>query len=115
MTEEQENKPPKTLQELGIHFVYMSKDITELKDMIKAHTMMMATKEELRGHDARITKIENTMATEKDSLLRDAKETHEELEQKMVSKTEFKVGMGTITVALSIIVAIITIWNNIRG
>ena len=115
MTEEHEQKPPKTVQELGIHFVYMSKYIKELKDMIEAHTLMMATKEELRGHDARITKIENTMATEKDFLLKEAKETHDYLEQKMVSKTEFKIGMGTITVALSIIVAIITIWNNIRG
>ena len=115
MTEEHEQKPPKTVQELGIHFVYMSKYIKELKDMIEAHTLMMATKEELRGHDARITKIENTMATEKDILLKEAKETHDYLEQKMVSKTEFKIGMGTITVALSIIVAIITIWNNIRG
>ena len=115
MTEEQENKPPKTLQELGIHFVYMSKDITELKDMIKAHTMMMATKEELRGHNERITKIENTMNADKDSLMKEAKESHDYLEQKMVSKTEFKIGMGTITVALSVIIAIITIWNNIRG
>ena len=97
MTEEQEQKPPKTVQELGIHFVYMSKNITELKDMIKAHTLIMATKEELRRHDERITKIERT------------------LEDKMVSKTEFKIGMSTITVALSVIVAIITIWNNIRG
>ena len=115
MTEEHEQKPPKTVQELGIHFVYMSKYIKELKEMIEAHTLMMATKEELRGHDARITKIENTMATEKDFLLKEAKETHEELEQKMVSKTEFKIGMSTITVALSVIIAIITIWNNIRG
>ena len=115
MTEEQEQKPPKTVQELGIHFVYMSKYIKELKEMIEAHTLMMATKEELRGHDARITKIENTMATEKDFLLKEAKETHDYLEQKMVSKTEFKIGMSTITVALSVIIAIITIWNNIRG
>ena len=97
MTEEQEQKPPKTVQELGIHFVYMSKDIAELKDMIKTHTLMMATKEELRGHNERIEKIERT------------------LEDKMVSKTEFKIGMSTITVALSIIIGIITIWNNIRG
>ena len=115
MTEEQEQKPPKTVEELGIHFVYMSKNITELKDMIKAHTLIMATKEELRGHNERITKIERTISEDKDTLLREAKKTHEELEQKMVSKTEFKIGMSTITVALSIIIAVITIWNNIRG
>ena len=97
MTEEQEQKPPKTVEELGIHFVYMSKNITELKDMIKAHTLIMATKEELRGHNERIEKIER------------------KLENKMVSKTEFKIGISTITVALSVIIAIITIWDNIRG
>ena len=47
MTEEN-NKPPMTIQELGIHFVYLCEDVSELTALVKEQSKNYATKEELR-------------------------------------------------------------------
>ena len=49
---------PTTVKEIGIHLVYMSKELKELKDALNAQHALNATKEELSELEKRVVRIE---------------------------------------------------------
>lgn len=104
--QEEYKSPPKTVQEIGIHLGYMRDTLEDIKLILKD----TPTRKEVDAIEQRVALLEDG----KETILREAREAHEYLEQKAVSKTEFRIGVTTITVALSVIIAIITIWNNIK-
>lgn len=104
---EEHKQPPKTIPEIGIHLGYMNETLNDIKTILND----TPTRKELDAIDKRVS----TLETSKSGLLEEARETHEYLEQKMVSKTEFRIGVTTITIALGVIISVITIWNNIKG
>ena len=51
-------KPPKTIEEVGIHIEYLREDISELKELLTAQALNSATKADVAAHEVRISKLE---------------------------------------------------------
>lgn len=99
--------PPKTIEEVGTHLFYMARDLSEIKLTLKD----TPTRKEMDDVKLKIVTIEREIETMKNYRENAIKEINKEF----VSKNEFKVGLTTITVILSIVVAVVTIWSNIKG
>lgn len=52
----EEQKPPETVKELGIHFIYMTEDIKELKQLFKDGNFVKSN--DLLPLQARVAKLE---------------------------------------------------------
>lgn len=85
----------------------MNETLTDIKDILKD----TPTRKEFNEIDKRVTALE----AYKDEIIENADIAHNTLEEQMVSKKEFKIGLTTITIAISLIIGAITIWNNLRG
>ena len=59
--QEDHNKPPETIKEVGIHIGYMTRSIVELKELLKEQNKSYATKTELldfeQRNDDRMTRL----------------------------------------------------------
>lgn len=83
--------PPKTIEEVGIHIGYMSDSLTEIKQILKDSP----TKKEFNDLTERVKELER------------------DVENNYVSRNMFKIALGTVTVSMSIIIGLLTIWGYI--
>lgn len=52
-------EPPSTIKEVGIHIEYMRKDIAELKALMESMPSGFVSKDDFIAHDKRITRLES--------------------------------------------------------
>ena len=60
---EEHKQPPQNVKEVGIHIGYLREDIGEVKDLLREHIELAATKAELGKLDGRVEKLENVSDT----------------------------------------------------
>lgn len=113
--ETQERSPAKTVSELGYQFDGFVRLMDERQRNIDAQNVEI--KEALVALAKSLDAANSSKADKSDVLRieRDLDEFKKEYKgdrDKVVTKTEFKVGLGTITVILSIVVTVLNIWTR---
>ena len=59
MNQDPHTAPPKTIEEIGIHLIYMSQELKELKDVVKEMPNGFASIKDLGALATRVTVLEN--------------------------------------------------------
>ena len=66
---EDHKQPPETIKEVGIHIEYLRGDISELKALLENHIALAPTKADIKGHEVRISKLEEIIEKVKTRII----------------------------------------------